>query len=167
MPIRHRAWVTFAFTVLCVSAAPARAVDGPLLLFGGRDHDEFLGCLNCYRSEAFSIWNEKSEHGDPAQANSIWNQNGPYGSRKSPLSPWNPRASNPPLVVDRAGQLYGYLTLNSDHPNQIGYNYAHPKSADFRMMAWLLENYDWVVTHLQEVRVQYDPTRNDPPPSQR
>ncbi len=167
MSIRHDAWAAFTFAVLCMSASPALAVDGPLLLFGGRNHEEFLGCLNCYRSEPYSVWNDRREYGDPKNENSIWNQKGPYGSRTSSLSPWNPRSSNPPLVVDRLGNLYGYFTLNRSYPKRIRRNDRHHKRGDFKMLAWLLDNYDWVVTHLEEVRVQYDPTRNDPIPSQR
>jgi len=155
MSIRCRTWATFSFVVMLMAAGHARATDGPLLLFGGPNRDEFIGCLNCYRSEPFSVWNENGEYGDPENENSIWNPKGPYGSRSSPLSPWNPRSSNPPLVVDRVGNLYGYFTLNRGYPKRIRPNDTHQKRGDFRMLAWLLDNYEWVVTHLEEVRVQY------------
>jgi hypothetical protein len=165
MSIRRRAWLVFTFTAACLSAFPASAVDGPLLMFGGRDHGEFLGCLNCYRSEPFSVWNESGEYGNPGNENSIWNQKGPYGSRTSPVSPWNPRSSEPPLVVDRLGNLYGYFTLNRGYPKRIQRNDTHHRRGDFKMMAWLLDNYDWVVSHLDEVRVQYDVTPDAPIPT--
>jgi hypothetical protein len=138
-----------------LAASPAAATDGPLLLFGGPNRDEFLGCLNCYRSEAFSVWNESGEYGDPQNENSIWNTRGPYGSPSSSQSPWNPRASSPPLVVDRVGNLYGYFTLNRSYSKRVRRNDAHQRAADFNLLVWLLDNYDWVVTHLEEVRVQY------------
>ena len=139
---------------VCV-APPSRATDGPLFLFGGPNRDQFLGCLNCYRSETFSVWNERLEYGSTIHPDSIWNREGAYGSPSSPLSPWNPNAPNPPLVVDRVGNLYGYLTLNPSHPERVRRDDSHPRSADFRFLVWLLDNYDWVVTHLDEVRAQY------------
>jgi hypothetical protein len=135
--------------------SPAGATDGPLFLFGGSNRDQFLGCLNCYRSETFSVWNEKSEYGSPAHPDSIWNREGAFGSRSSPFSPWNPRATKPPLVVDRVGNLYGYLTLNASHQQRVRRNDSHPKWEDFKLLVWLLDNYDWVITHLDEVRAQY------------
>lgn len=155
MPTRHCAWAAVAFALVFCVADLARATDGPLLLFGGPNSDEFIGCLNCYRSETFSVWNESGEYGNPESENSIWNRKGPYGSPTSPLSPWNPRSSKPPLVVDRVGNLYGYFTLNRGYPKRILRNDRHHKRGDFEMLAWLLDNYDWVVTHLEEVRVQY------------
>jgi hypothetical protein len=155
MPIRHRAWVALVFAAIFFAAEHAHATDGPLLLFGGPNRDEFIGCLNCYRSESFSVWNENGEYGNPENENSIWNRKGPYGSPSGALSPWNPRASKPPLVVDRVGNLYGYFTLNRGYPKRIRRNDSHRKRDDFQLLAWLLDNYDWVVTHLEEVRVQY------------
>jgi len=152
MPIRHRAWAAFILAAIFVAAENAHAADGPLLMFGGRNRDEFIGCLNCYRSETFSVWNKSGEYGNPASENSIWNEKGPYGSRTSPLSPWNPRSSKPPLVVDRAGNLYGYFTLNRDYSKRIRRNDAHQERENFQLLAWLLDNYDWVVAHLDEVR---------------
>jgi len=155
MPIRHRAWAAFLFAAIFIVAGHARATDGPLLLFGGPNRDEFLGCLNCYRSEAYSVWNEKGEYGNPENESSIWNRKGPYGSPSSQLSPWNPRAAKPPLVVDRVDNLYGYLTLNRAYPKRIRPSDDRRKRRGLEMLAWLLDNYDWVVTHLEEVRVQY------------
>jgi len=145
-----------SMVALCLWApSPARATDGPLFLFGGSDRAQFLGCLNCGRNETFSVWNEKSEYGSPAHPDSIWNRSGTYGSPSSPLSPWNPRATTPPLVVDRVGNLYGYFTLNPSHPKRVRRNDSHPKWADFELLVRLLDNYDWVVNHLDEVRGQY------------
>jgi hypothetical protein len=136
-------------------ATPALATDGPIFLFGGKDLGEFLGCLNCYRSEAFSVWNESGEFGAPTSPNSIWNRSGEYGSLTSDTSPWNPRATAPPVAVDRVGNLYGYFTRNPVHPRRVRRNETHAYRDDFDLLAWLLENYDWVVTHLDEMREQY------------
>jgi hypothetical protein len=136
-------------------AQSASATDGPVFLFGGADLNEFLGCVNCDRSEPFSVWNEASEFGSPENPISIWNQDGPYGSLTSDTSPWNPRASNPPVAVDRVGNRYGFFTRNPAHPERVRRDPSHEKSADFDLLAWLLENYDWASAHLDYLRNQY------------
>lgn len=86
-----RAIITLAL-LLCMVSLQAQT----LLIYGGSDHDVFLGKLNadCYDSE------------------SIWNEYGTYGSEYSSYSPWNEYASTPPVVVDSRGNFYGYLTAN-------------------------------------------------------
>lgn len=86
-----RAIATLAM-LLCMVSLQAQT----LLIYGGSDHDVFLGKLNadCYDSE------------------SIWNEYGTYGSEYSSYSPWNEYASTPPVVVDSRGNFYGYLTAN-------------------------------------------------------
>ena len=78
--------------LLCMVSLQAQT----LLIYGGSDHDVFLGKLNadCYDSE------------------SIWNEYGTYGSEYSSYSPWNEYASTPPVIVDSRGNFYGYLTAN-------------------------------------------------------
>lgn len=154
---RPRRIAFLATLALCASGVPnpVRAADGPIFLFGGTDFGDFLGCLNCDRSEAFSVWNESGEFGSPTKRNSIWNREGPYGSPTSDTSPWNPRASKPPVAVDRIGNLYGYFTRNPVHPLRVRRNDGHSYHADFDLLAWLLENYEWVITHLDEVRNQH------------
>ena len=99
-----------------------------LLIYGGSDHDVFLGKLNadCYDSESIwneygtygskysseSIWNEYGTYGSKYSSKSIWNEYGTYGSEYSSYSPWNEYASTPPVVVDSRGNFYGYLTAN-------------------------------------------------------
>lgn len=86
-----RAIATLAM-LLCMVSLQAQT----LLIYGGSDHDVFLGKLNadCYDSE------------------SIWNEYGTYGSKYSSKSIWNEYASTPPVVVDSRGNFYGYLTAN-------------------------------------------------------
>lgn len=159
-PVHRRFALAMALALSIGAVAnPARAVDGPIFLFGGSDLSEFLGCLNCYRSEIFSVWNESGEFGSPTSPISIWNRYGVYGSVGGAFSPWNPRASNPPVAVDRSGQLYGYFTLNPVHPDRVRYNETHSKHADFYLLAWLLENFDWVATHLEDMREQFSHQR--------
>ncbi|WP_102408722.1 hypothetical protein [Parabacteroides bouchesdurhonensis] len=89
-----------------------------LLLFGGMDHDIFLGCINCNGYSDNSVWNEYSTYGNSNNSESIWNEYGDYGSEYSDYSPWNPYANYPPVVVDRGGNFYGYLTVNKYNPKR-------------------------------------------------
>jgi hypothetical protein len=83
-----------------------------LLLYGGQGHKTFLGCLNCNSMSSGSICNKYGQHGSKYNNESIWNKYGNYGSKYSNTSPWNKYASEPPVIVDRNGNFYGYLTAN-------------------------------------------------------
>jgi hypothetical protein len=110
-----------------------------LMLFGGRNHDVFLGYLNHNQYESDSIWNQYGNFGSKYNSDSIWNQYGTYGSRYSSDSPFNPYAQNPPVIVDPDGNFYGYFTLNrSKNPTRIEW------------ILWVLENHDWIRDNRRE-----------------
>lgn len=90
-----------------------------LLLFGGQDHKTFLGCLNCNRYSADSILNAYGSYGSAYSSTSIFNHFSDYGSAYSMFSACNSYATDPPVIVDSAGNFYGRLTLNQYHA-QIG-----------------------------------------------
>lgn len=113
-----------------------------LLLFGGQDHDKFLGCANCSQYDARSIWNAYGEFGSIYQSTSIWNRYGTFGSPFNGESPWNKYSSTPPVLVDEAGNFYGYFTANA----------AYDKRATINWLVWILDHYDWVIEHLDTVR---------------
>jgi hypothetical protein len=121
--------------------------EDPMLLFGGPDQRDFLGCLNCDRSEPFSIWNERSDHGSTDHPHSIWNRSGPYGSSDGPHSPWSLAPETVPVVVDRAGNLLGYFTANASHPGRVRDAY----------LLWIVDRHDWIVDHLDAVRLEFAP----------
>jgi hypothetical protein len=108
-------FVTCLFTCLCVVPGPTPQAPKALLLFGGQDHKDFLGCLNCVDSSPASVCNELGKFGSSLNSNSIWNSLGKYGSSLSQYSPWNSLAHNAPIVVDRDGKSYGYFSVNSLH----------------------------------------------------
>ena len=83
-----------------------------LYIYGGEDHDVFLGKLNASKYDSKSIWNEYGTYGSEYNANSIWNEYGTYGSEYSSYSPFNSYASYPPVIVDEEGNFYGYFTVN-------------------------------------------------------
>ncbi|HKB89655.1 MAG TPA: hypothetical protein VKC60_03945 [Opitutaceae bacterium] len=94
------------------------ATSSALLLFGGQGHHVFLGCVNCNAYDSNSVHNEYGTYGSKYSGLSIWNPYGVYGSRYSDDSPWNEYASNPPVVVDNAGNFYGYFTVNVLNPKR-------------------------------------------------
>lgn len=87
-----------------------------LYLFGGSNNEVFLGILNASSFETKSIWNEYGSFGSCYQSKSIWNKHGRYGSKYSQYSPFNEYALNPPVVVDKEGNFYGYFTVGSNMP---------------------------------------------------
>lgn len=115
---RSTAW--FMLWLLPLGGVSAQA----LLLYGGKDHNVFLGCLNCSDMDTGSVWNTMGDYGSPYSHLSIWNRYGDYGSRYSDYSPWNPYAAYPPVVVDASGGFYGYLTVNSTHPDRAEFDLA-------------------------------------------
>ncbi|MGF6870851.1 hypothetical protein OKW35_000305 [Paraburkholderia sp. MM5477-R1] len=51
-----------------------------LMLFGGRDHDVYLGCLNCSDVASGSVHNDIGQYGSDISPKSIFNDIGQYGS---------------------------------------------------------------------------------------
>lgn len=95
-----------------------------LNLYGGKNHDVYLGCLNCNDYDVNSIWNEYGTYGNSYALNSIWNEYGTYGSEYSSYSPFNAYTLNPPVVVDKQGNFYGYFTINSYNSQQANFGLA-------------------------------------------
>jgi len=102
----------FTFVLIGCIACAAHAQNAALLLFGGSGHKTFLGCLNCGKYDSGSVCNKYGQHGSKYASESIWNKYGNFGSKYSNESPWNRYASEPPAIVDREGNFYGYLTAN-------------------------------------------------------
>ena len=105
-----------------------------LYLYGGKEHDVFLGCLTCNDFNSKSVWNEYSLYGNSYNSKSIWNDCGKYGSEYSNYSPWNAAAMYPPVVVDADGNFYGYLTVNEYKSDR----------AEFDLALYLYEYYDFI-----------------------
>jgi len=131
--------------LLVLGATPARATVNPLLLFGGPQQQDFLGCVTCDATEPYSIWNPESDYGSPSHPLSIWNREGRYGSDDSPHSPWSRRPESVPVVVDRAGNLCGNFAVDRAFPGRVSDGY----------LIWLLEGHDWIADHLEELREDF------------
>ncbi|MBK9271896.1 MAG: hypothetical protein IPM48_09875 [Saprospiraceae bacterium] len=103
-----------------------------LHLYGGQNHDVYLGCLNCSNYDQNSIWNDYGKYGNNYNSNSIWNDYGTYGNEYNSNCPWNAYGSNPPVVVDKEGNFYGYFTVNE----------YKAKRADFELALIIYKYYD-------------------------
>ena len=90
-----------------------------LKLFGGKNHDQFLGNMtNNEDDELNSIWSMFSNYGGTHNPISIWNETGIYGSKTGNYSPFSIKAKYPPQIRDEKGKFYGYLTINKNNPNR-------------------------------------------------
>src|ERR1700722_10368697 len=94
-----RALLFVAFTTI----TSGRAQTPALLLYGGDDHETFLGCVNCSQFEGSSICNQFGQFGSEFQSSSIWNMFGTYGSKFNSKSPWNQFSQGSVAIVDRNG----------------------------------------------------------------
>ena len=89
-----------------------------LMLFGGRDHDVYLGCLNCGSVATDSLCNEFGKYGNEFSGDSIWNEFSRFGNEFSGESPWNEFSTQAPAIVDAKGNFYGYFSSNEFHPRR-------------------------------------------------
>ena len=96
----------------------------PLLVYGGDQYQDFLGCLNCAPYMHISLWNNHGPYGARLSPRSIWSDFFEFGHDKSQLSPWNPYAAKPPVVIDAKGQFYGYLTANHSISPRFANNFS-------------------------------------------
>jgi hypothetical protein len=99
--------ITLTFLMLLTSAANAQEI----LIFGGNNNKDFLGCLSCNEMAGNSVWNEMSQYGWN-NGFGKWNPFGPYKNPFSSYSACNEYTSNGPVLVDRNGKFYGRLTMN-------------------------------------------------------
>ena len=95
-------------------AASAPTFAKELIIFGGAEHDDFLGCLTCSEFDSDSICNGFGSYGNEFSSSGMWNEFAGYGNEFSSDSPWNEFASgnSVPVLVDRDGGFYGYFTIN-------------------------------------------------------
>ena len=109
-------FLVLLISILLLSAAAvnAQAVKPLKQLFLMADDDEgtFLGSFeNEYASK--SIFNKFGNYGSQFSSTSIFNQFSQYGSEFSKYSAFNKLATNPPIIVDDEGNIYGVLSINS------------------------------------------------------
>lgn len=82
-----------------------------ILIFGGDNNKEFLGCLTCNEMAGNSVYNNMSTYGWGNDFGK-WNPFGKFKNSFSTYSACNEFSQNGPVLVDRSGQFYGRLTVN-------------------------------------------------------
>ena len=122
----------YYFTVVVFLVSALSGYSQALHIYGGEDHDVYLGCLTCNKYDANSIWNEYGIYGSKYGSECIWNKYGIYGSDYSMYSPWNAYTSTPPVIVDKKGDFYGYFTVNE----------YKSKRAEFKLALTIYKYYD-------------------------
>lgn len=112
------------YIMLYLIVIPTTISSQTMHLYGGKNNDVYLGCLNCNNYNADSIWNEYGTYGNSYNSNSIWNEYGTYGNEYNAYSPWNSYATDPPVVIDKSGNFYGYFTTNSYKAKRANFSLA-------------------------------------------
>ena len=108
--------LVYFFALILPWAPPGNAQTAKaLLLFGGKDHKTFLGCLNCVDTSTTSVCNDVGDYGSDVSSDSIWNDVGSFGSDVSLYSPWDDVSQDAPIIVDKDGNSYGYFSANDVH----------------------------------------------------
>lgn len=125
-------------------ASPAFVQEPEYLLYGGENQQQFLGCLNCSRFDATSVWNKLGPYGSEFDEATIWSKTGLYGSPYKPLSPWHSHSVDAPEIRDQDGNSYGRFTRN-----------LHGDRTKIESLLWILDNYEYVIDNLNDVRLRY------------
>jgi hypothetical protein len=91
------------------------------MLFGGEGHHQYLGCIDCSEMESDSICNGFGQYGNEFSTSGIFNEFAQFGNEFSASSPWNEfsTSNDVPVLVDQAGNFYGYFTINESRTNAV------------------------------------------------
>lgn len=135
-----RKWVQLLFMAIVLLISSIHVQAQHLHIYGGDNHDVYLGCLTSSPYDSKSIWNEYGTYGNEYNSKSIWNEYGTYGNEYSSYSPWNEYASNPPVIVDKEGKFYGYFTVNK----------YKSQRADFKLVLLIYEYRELIKENLQK-----------------
>jgi len=101
--------------MLIFAGLPKQYREEQLHIYGGKNHKQYLGCLNCGDDQLKSIWCTFGDYGSRHMPKAIWNELGKYGSVSSQYSPFNENAKYPPIILDDHKRFRGYLTVNKNN----------------------------------------------------
>ena len=114
-------YLILSITIFLAFGTQANARE--LILYGGQNHDEFLGCLVCNEFRSESVCNEFGQYGSEF-GSTIWNEfSYTYGNEFSQSSPWNEfsLSNDVPVLVDKDGNFYGYFTINQFRHDAVNF----------------------------------------------
>ena len=102
---------------------PATA-NAKTMLFGGSDHKQYLGCLQCNEFSSDSICNGFGSFGNEFSSKGIFNEYAGFGNEYNSESPWNEYSfsSGVPVLVDENGKFYGYFTINDSRSDAVSFS---------------------------------------------
>jgi hypothetical protein len=126
----QRTALSNSLAAVAQGAQAVRAAPVKLMVFGGQGHQTYLGCLNCNEYASDSVQNAYGTFGSAYMPNSMANQYGEFGSPYSMYSACSQYASDPPVIVDDAGNFYGRLTVNA---------YNLQRTQDAGVIRWLTQ----------------------------
>ena len=91
------------------------------MLYGGPDHSQYLGCLECNEFSSEFICNGFGPYGNVDSAKGMFNEYAGFGNEYNSKSPWNEYSSSNevPILVDEEGNFLGYFTINSTRRNAV------------------------------------------------
>lgn len=103
--------------ILLLAGSTASAADVKIMIFGGKGHDVYLGCLNCPETAPDSIFNPNGKFGrcssiydDNLFCRGLYSEYGGKGLYKD-QSACGSNAGDPPVIVDENGGYYGRFSL--------------------------------------------------------
>lgn len=108
--MKYNSMKKLGFTIILIMLA-VNAFASDILIFGGMNHKDFLGCLTCNQYSNNSVFNKFSTYGW-ANIFGVWNPFGEYKNQFSSTSACNEYAADPPVLVDQQGSFYGRLSVN-------------------------------------------------------
>lgn len=93
----------------------ADVVNAKMMIYGGRNHDQYLGCITCSEFSSDSICNGFGRYGNEFGTQGMFNEFSGFGNEFSAKSPWNEFSTSQevPILVDESGKFFGYFTINS------------------------------------------------------
>ena len=115
-------WGMIKVLLVSVSFITVSSANATLLLFGGKGHDVFLGCVDCSPYNSSSICNEYGQYGSEYR-DTIWNRYRSYGSEYRDTSPWNEYtiSKSVPVMVNEKGDFFGYFSINMYRVDSVNF----------------------------------------------
>lgn len=83
-----------------------------LMVYGGPGHTTYIGCLTCSNGDRDSVFAAGGTYNGANYGPSIVNAGSVFVSPYSDYSACNPFATDPPVIVDERGTVYGRLTVS-------------------------------------------------------
>jgi len=110
---------------MLVFGPTAAAAAEKLMLLGGSDLKQYLGCIECNEFSTDSICNGFGKYGNQFSTDGMFQEFSGFGNDFLPESPWNEfsTSTSVPVLVDEQVAFYGYFTINDSRPNAVKFSH--------------------------------------------